>query len=384
MILTERNKSMANPRLSGWKDKILFTPGPLTTSKTVKMAMLRDLGSRDFTFVEMIKEVRRKLVALGGVDTTEYDTVLMQGSGTFGVESVITSAVPKDGKLLIIINGAYGERIRKMAQIHGIAFAELVYGEDALPVPADVEKVLAADTSITHVAVIHSETTSGLINPVTEIGAVVKKHNKVYIVDAMSSFGAVPVNLNQAGIDFIVSSSNKCIEGVPGFSFVIAKLDELKKIGPSTRSLSLDLYSQWKGLEESGQFRFTPPTHAIMAFHQALLELEEEGGIEARAARYKHNYEVLQAGMAELGFKEYVPRENQGYIITSFLYPEHKNFDFGEFYRRLNEKDQVIYPGKLSKADCFRIGNIGRLFEQDIYTLLAAIRSTLEEMKVTL
>jgi 2-aminoethylphosphonate-pyruvate transaminase len=212
----------------------------------------------------------------------------------------------------------------------------------------------------------------------------VKQSRKVFFVDAMSSFGAVPLKPAEWGIDYLVSSANKCIEGVPGFSFALARREALLATRGFARSLSLDLLAQLEGLEANGQFRFTPPTHALLAFSQALQELDEEGGVQARAARYKRNYEVVAAGMREQGFEEYLRREDQGYIINSYLYPDHPNFKFEAFYNILNEKGFVIYPGKLSAADCFRIGNIGRLNEADMRGLLGAIRETLAEMKVGL
>jgi 2-aminoethylphosphonate-pyruvate transaminase len=200
----------------------------------------------------------------------------------------------------------------------------------------------------------------------------------------MSSFGAVSLNLAQCKIDYLVSSANKCIEGVPGFAFVLARADSLKGTAGYARSLSLDLYSQWQGLEANGQFRFTPPTHSLIAFYQALLELEAEGGVEGRAARYRANYETLIAGMSDMGFRPYLDPMDHGYIITSFHYPRHPNFKFERFYQILNDKGGVIYPGKVSDADCFRIGSIGRIFPSDVHTLLAAIRDTLTEMEIEL
>ncbi len=372
------------PSIRGWKDKILFTPGPLTTSQTVKQAMLRDLGSRDFEFISMVREIRECLLAIGGVKKGEYEAVLMQGSGTFAIEAVVSSAIPPDGKLLVIINGAYGQRILKMAKVLKIEAVPLVFEEDCLPNLEKIESALLADKGITHVAVVHCETTTGIINPVQEIGEIVQKHGRVYFVDAMSSFGAIPISLSECHIDYLVSSANKCIEGVPGFAFAIARTSTLLATEGYARSLSLDLFSQWKGLEANGQFRFTPPTHALLAFRQALRELEEEGGVEGRAARYRRNYETLIAGMRGMGFIEYLPREFQGYIITSFRYPDHSKFSFEEFYRRLNERNYVIYPGKVSNADCFRIGNIGRIFESDVRDLLGAIREAVKEMGIEL
>lgn len=366
-------------------DKLLFTPGPLSTSPTVKAAMQHDLGSRDDAFISVIKDIRNELLRLGGVSQEEgYETVLMQGSGTFGVESVISSVVGKTDKLLVLVNGAYGERIVKMAVVHGLNHVVKTFPENEV-VPADaVQNFLAEDPSITHVACIHSETTTGLFNPITEIGVVCKANNKVFIVDAMSSFGGVQMDIKAMKIDFLVSSSNKCIEGVPGFSFVLAKKSELEKAKGQARSLSLDLYDQWLGLEKNGQFRFTPPTHSLLAFRQAIRELDKEGGIVAREGRYKKNKALLDKGMQEMGFKYYLDQSIQGHIISSFLYPEDANFDFMKFYQALSDRGLVIYPGKLSLMDAFRIGNIGYLFPKDIEALLTAIKEVLAEMKVKL
>ena len=368
--------------IPGCKDKPLFTPGPLTTSRGVKQAMLRDLGSRDFEFIGVVRDIRQRLVALGGGAPDEYEAIPMQGSGTFAIEAVLTSTVPRDGKVLIIVNGAYGKRMKTICQVGGIDHTALEFPENTIPDVNAVAEALAADDAITNVAVVHCETTTGIMNPIQEIGAVVAKAGRVYFVDAMSSFGAVPLDLAECRIDYLVSSANKCIEGVPGFGFVIAKHDTLLATEGYARILSLDLLAQWKGLEKDGQFRFTPPTHVLLAFHQALVELEEEGGVAARAARYKANYLVVVDGMRAMGFQEYLVPELQGHIITSFRYPDDANFDFDAFYERLNDKGYVIYPGKVSDADCFRIGHIGRLFESDMRDLLRVIRETIEEMGV--
>jgi 2-aminoethylphosphonate-pyruvate transaminase len=346
--------------------------------------MLRDLGSRDFEFIASVKDIRCKLVELGNATPEEYATVLMQGSGTFGLEAVVSSTVPPDGKLMVIANGAYGKRLAKMASVLKIDTLVLECPENTTPDLGHVEATLRDNPGITNVAVVHCETTTGIINPIREIGEIVGKAGAAYFVDAMSSYGAVPVNLPECGIDYLVSSANKCIEGVPGFSFVLARISSLEKTAGYSRTLSLDLLEQYRGLERNGQFRFTPPTHALIAFRQALAELEAEGGVAGRGDRYRRNYETLIEGMQRLGFKEYLRRADQGYIITSFLYPEDKNFRFETFYERLNEKDYVIYPGKVSDADCFRIGNIGRISESDVRALLAAIQETLVEMDVTL
>ncbi|MCP5062149.1 MAG: 2-aminoethylphosphonate--pyruvate transaminase [Ignavibacteriae bacterium] len=361
-------------------EKKLFTPGPLTTSQTVKQSMLRDFGSRDKEFIASVENIRERLLELSKVTKGNYETILMQGSGTFGIESVICSTVPAGGKLLVIINGAYGHRINRIAKRLGIETIELIYDEDSLPNISDIDKILAENNEITNAAVVHCETTTGIINPILEIGKIVKKYNVEYIVDAMSSFGAYEINLENNEIDFLISSANKCIEGVPGFSFILAKTEVLKTKENYSKSTSLDLYEQWIGLEKNGQFRFTPPTHSIMAFQQALNELYEEGGTIGRANRYKKNHSVLIEGMAELGFVEYIDRQNQGHIITSFIYPDNEGFSFEKFYNLLSEKGLVIYPGKLSNVDCFRIGNIGQLFETDMKEILDAIKELKKEM----
>lgn len=342
--------------------------------------MQRDLGSRDFEFIESVKFIRAQLLKTGGVSAEAgYESVIIQGSGTFGIESVISSAVPADGHLLVIINGVYGERISRMAAIHQIRQSRLVFAENEITDPVVVENFLTENQDITHVAVVHCETTTGIINPIHEIGQLCAATGKVYIVDAMSSFGAYPVNLEASGIHFLISSSNKCIEGVPGFSFVIAQKEQLLACEKNVRTLSLDLYAQWKGLESTGQFRFTPPTHALLAFAQALTELEQEGGVTGRAKRYQENYNTLATGMQQLGFREYLLPEQRGYIITCFHYPDDPAFDFSIFYESLNQKGFVIYPGKLSKVDCFRIGNIGRINRADIQRLLLAVAEVLSE-----
>jgi 2-aminoethylphosphonate-pyruvate transaminase len=367
------------------KDKLLFTPGPLTTSLTVKQAMLRDLGSRDDEFIALVRSIRERLLELAGVSQARaYEAVLVQGSGTFGVESVISSVIPANGKLLALVNGAYGERIVTMAMRHKIPVVPLRCAENEQPDPEALRRALKADHGTTHVAMVHCETTAGVLNPVATLGRLVCEEGRSFIVDAMSSFGTIPLDLEAAGVDFLISSANKCIEGVPGFAFVIARRAALLTSQGHARTLSLDLLAQWEGLEKTGQFRFTPPTHALLAFDQALKELAAEGGVAGRGRRYQANHAIIARGMADLGFRAYVPAERQAPIITAFHYPAHANFRFEEFYRRLSERGFVIYPGKLTKVDCFRIGNIGRLHEPDMHALLGAVREVLPEMGVPL
>jgi 2-aminoethylphosphonate-pyruvate transaminase len=357
-------------------DKPLFTPGPLTTSAAVKRAMLRDLGSRDREFTAVVRAVRCGLLAVAGTSQEQgYEAVPMQGSGTFAVEAVLSSAAPAGGKWLIVSNGAYGERMAHICQVHDTDHAVLRCPEDARPDPADVDRALAADPAITGVAVVHCETTTGILNPVEEIGQVVKAHARTYVLDSMSAFGGVEFDLPGCGVDFLVSSSNKCLEGVPGLSFCLCRRDALLATEGRARTLSLDLFDQWSALEQTGQFRFTPPTHVVLALARALDELTAEGGVAGRAARYRANQAALLDGMRTLGFVEYLAPELQGPIITSFRYPA--GFDFGRFYDGLNDLGFVIYPGKTSAADCFRIGTIGRIFPDDVSALVRTIGQVL-------
>jgi len=365
------------------RDKLLFTPGPLTTSKKVKEAMLHDLGSRDRSFIELVRRIRHRLLQIGGVDDGSYEAVLMQGSGTFAVESVLSSIIPRDGRLLVAVNGAYGRRMAQIAKRLEID-TETIVSPEVRPIVADqIEAKLARDSAITHVGTIHCETTTGILNAVQEIGPLVRKCGRALIVDAMSSFAGVPIDVSGWGIDFLISSANKCIQGVPGFAFVLARRELLLEAAGRARSLSLDLVSQWEGLEKDGQFRFTPPTHALLAFWQALEELEAEGGTSGRARRYAENAKILVEGMEKLGFEPFLEPEHRSNIITSFRYLQHRNFDFKEFYQRLSDIGFVIYPGKLTDADSFRIGTIGHIFPNDIRALLFAIQKSLQEMQVS-
>lgn len=354
---------------------LLLTPGPLTTTPSVKAAMLRDWCTWDNEYNGLVQDIRFKLARLASAsDPQRYSAVLMQGSGTFAVEAAIGSVIPRDGKLLVLANGAYGQRIAQIAQVLGIATTVVDFGELA-PVDAHaVEAALAEDAAITHAAVVHTETTTGMINPLAEIARTVKAHGRTLIVDAMSSFGGVELDAAALGIDFLISSANKCIQGVPGFGFVIADIEALQACKGRSRSLSLDLYDQWVTMERhGGKWRFTSPTHVVRAFAQALLELEEEGGIAARAARYAGNQAKLTDGMERLGFRTLLPRPQQSPIITAFHEPESAAFTFGAFYERLKKAGFVIYPGKLTNASTFRIGNIGDVHAADIDRLLEAI-----------
>jgi 2-aminoethylphosphonate-pyruvate transaminase len=360
-------------------EKLLFTPGPLTTSPTVKQAMLKDMGSRDDTFIRLIAEIRSSILKVAGVGREDgFETIPIQGSGTYGIEAVFATVIGPSDRLLVLVNGAYGRRMVEMAKCYGLHYEVYEVQENAVHDRATLESLLNR-TQFTHLAAVHCETTTGILNPIELWGAVTKEHGCQFIVDAMSSFGGIPLDLSSVPVDYLISSSNKCLQGVPGVAFIVARRESLMAGQHEPRSVSLNLRQQLLAFESNGQFRFTPPTHVVLALHQALIELEVEGGVGRRAARYKENHQVLCAGMQALGFREYLPTALQSHIITAFLYPE-KNFVFEEFYRRLSERGMLIYPGKLSKVDCFRIGNIGHLFPQDITELLHAIKAVMSEM----
>jgi len=361
------------------KDPLLFTPGPLTTSATVKAAMQRDIGSRDSDFIELVAGIREELLHIAGVSRDQgYEAVLMQGSGTFALESVISSVIPQEGRFLVLTNGAYGERMAAIAERLRIPTRLARWPENESPDVAGVQRLIEEEPAATHVAIVHCETTTGILNPIDEIARIVTASGREFIVDAMSSFGGVPMDLSQLEIDYLISSPNKCLEGVPGFSFVLARRSALEASRGRTRSVSLDLLAQWEGLERNGQFRFTPPTHVLLAFARALEELREEGGVSARAARYRANHEALLTGMRRLGFSEYLFAERQSDIITAFHYPDDPNFQFEDFCHRLRARGFVIYPGKMSRADSFRIGTIGRINTENVRDLVAAIADVVE------
>lgn len=353
---------------------LLLTPGPLSTSNTVRKAMQRDWCTWDKEYNALVQEIRQKLVNLSTKNTELYTAVLMQGSGSFAVESVLGSVIPRDGKILIINNGAYGARMVQMAKCLNIEVVELNYLETQSPSLKEIEQVLQ-DQKITHVACVHCETTTGILNPIKQIGQLVKSSGKIWIVDAMSSFGGVPLDLSDLEIDFLISSANKCIQGVPGFGFVVAKREQIEKCQGRARSVSLDLYDQWNTMEKyDGKWRFTSPTHVVRAFYQALLELDIEGGVAARFKRYQENQRKLEQGMQKLAFKLVLDNTvEQSPIITTFLYPENEKFSFQAFYEALKASGFVIYPGKVSDLNCFRIGNIGEVYPSDIDRLLVAI-----------
>lgn len=373
---------MHDPNIEYSHDRILFTPGPLTTSRTVKYAGLKDLGSRDTEFMHLTQSIRKKLLKAANLNEQHFTSVLMQGCGTFSVESVITSTTPPAGKLLVISNGVYGDRMHKIAATAKIDAVYLKFPENKKPDLNEIASALKSDPKITNIAMVHCETTSGIFNQIEEVGKLARKFNKTYFVDAMSSFGAAAIDFEAAHIDFLATSSSKCLEGTPIIGIVFARKAALDKTEGYARSLSLDLYSQWKDLETKSEFRFTPPIPAILSLNQALDELEREGGASARARRYQNNHRILIEGMLKMGFRTFLDEKDLGYIINSFHYLEHKNFDYKTFYEKIRDLGYVIYSGKITNTPCFRIGNIGRIFESDIKNLLSAINGTLSVMDI--
>ncbi|MDH6374457.1 2-aminoethylphosphonate--pyruvate transaminase [Paenibacillus sp. VTT E-133280] len=352
----------------------LLTPGPLTTTNTVKEQMLFDRCTWDQDYKNITQQIRSSLLDLAGATNQEYTAVLMQGSGTFAVESVLTTAVSADDKLLIITNGAYGERIVQMAEYIGLHYRahSALYNE--FPLEAEIRGILEEDPAVTHIVMVHCETTTGILNPLEMISQLAKAYDKTLIIDAMSSFGGIEIDVPGLGIDYLISSANKCIQGVPGFGFVIAKLDKLLTCKGNARSLSLDLYDQWKAMDADGKWRYTSPTHVVAAFSKAIEELIEEGGIPARAARYQNNNRVLRERLARIGIEAYITDDKQSPIITTFLFPN-ETFSFEDFYEYVKEKGYVLYPGKLTEHDTFRIGNIGEIYEEDIQNLCNIIEA---------
>ncbi|WP_411165904.1 2-aminoethylphosphonate--pyruvate transaminase [Aeromonas sp. DSM 116730] len=360
-------------------DYLLLTPGPLSTTATVRAAMLQDSCTWDADYnLGVVEPIRRELVRLatGPEYESDYSAVLLQGSGSYVVESVLGSAIGADECLLIINNGAYGARMGEMARCLGLRHHELDCGETTRPEPAAIDAMLVRHPEITHLAIVHCETTTGMLNPLEEVAELCQRRGIRLIVDAMSSFGGIPIDMGRLGIEFLISSANKCIQGVPGFGFVIARRAALTACAGRARSVSLDLHAQWQTMEQQGgKWRFTSPTHTVLAFAQALRELDEEGGIAARHQRYSENQRTLVAGMAELGFAPLLPEEWQSPIITAFYSPAHPDYRFADFYQRLKGQGFVIYPGKVSQADCFRIGNIGDVTPERVRALLAAMTS---------
>ena len=363
------------------RDPILLTPGPLTTALSTKVAMLRDWGSWDTSFNAITASVRERILDIVAA-RAGHVCVPMQGSGTFAVEAAVNTLVPRDGHLLVLINGAYGKRLARLAGMMGRRVSTFETAEDVPTTAADVERLLAADASVTHVGLIHCETSTGILNPLDEIAAVVSRHDRHLIVDAMSSFGALPIDAAQAPFDALIAASGKCIEGPPGMGFVIARKGVLDRAVGNSTSLSLDLHDQWQYMENTTQWRYTPPTHVVAAFAAALDAFASEGGQPARLARYTHNCETLVRGMADLGFRPFLDPAIQAPIIVTFHAPADARYNFREFYDRVRDKGFILYPGKLTQVETFRVGCIGAIGPDEIRQAVNAIRDTLAEMRI--
>ncbi|MBV4481936.1 2-aminoethylphosphonate--pyruvate transaminase [Pseudomonas khavaziana] len=358
---------------------ILLTPGPLTTSNRTRQAMMVDWGSWDDRFNQLTASVCTQLLSiLNGADS--HHCVPLQGSGTFAVEAAIGTLVPREGKVLVLINGAYGKRLAKICEVLGRAFSTFETAEDEPTTAADVDRLLRADSAITHVALIHCETSTGILNPLPEIAQVVKHHGKRLIIDAMSSFGALPINAREVPFEALIAASGKCLEGVPGMGFVFAEKAALAASQGNCHSLAMDLFDQHTYMVKTGQWRFTPPTHVVAALHEALLQYAEEGGLPARHQRYADNCQALLDGMAALGLRSFLPAAIQAPIIVTFHAPQDPRYQFRNFYERVKAKGFILYPGKLTQVETFRVGCIGHVDAAGMRAAVKAIGDVLQEM----
>lgn len=362
-------------------DPVLLTPGPLTTTLATRMAMLRDWGSWDTAFNEMTGSICRDIVRVVNGEGT-HACVPLQGSGTFSVEAALGNLVPRGGKVLVPSNGAYCQRIVKILGYLGRAFATIDYPEDRHPTAADIEAALAADPAITHVALVHCETGTGILNPFAEIAAAVARAGRSLIVDAMSSFGALPIDAKSMPFDALIAASGKCLEGVPGMGFIVCPKPVLEGCKGNSHSLAMDLHDQYTYMQRTTQWRFTPPTHVVAALRAALDQFLAEGGQPARGARYRANCDALIDGMRGLGFRSFLDRRMQAPIIVTFHAPADPAYDFKTFYARVRDKGYVLYPGKLTQVETFRVGCIGAIDSREIANVVSAVAATLGEMGI--
>ncbi|MGP0011074.1 2-aminoethylphosphonate--pyruvate transaminase [Pseudomonas sp.] len=360
---------------------LLLTPGPLTTSARTRQAMSQDWGSWDEGFNQLTASLCEQLLAIVNGADSHY-CVPLQGSGTFAVEAAIGTLVPRDGKVLVLINGAYGQRLAKICAVLGRSFSTFETAEDQPTTAIDVEHLLLADPTVSHVALIHCETSTGILNPLADIAEVVARHGKRLIIDAMSSFGALPIDARQVPFDALIAASGKCLEGVPGMGFVLARKETLAAAAGNSHSLAMDLHDQHAYMAKTGQWRFTPPTHVVAALHEALVQYHEEGGLPARLGRYADNCQVLLEEMAGLGLRSFLPAAIQAPIIVTFHAPKDPRYQFKAFYERVKAKGFILYPGKLTRVETFRVGCIGKVGRSDMQAAVAAIAEVLREMEV--
>ena len=367
--------------MSSTTSPILLTPGPLTTSQRTRQAMLRDWGSWDGDFNKITARIRERVLDIVHGQGT-HECVPMQGSGTFSVEAAIGTLVPRNGHVLVPSNGAYCQRLAKICRVLGRKVTTIDYTEDQQVQPADVERALAADPGITHVAVVHCETGAGVLNPLHDIAQVVARHGRGLIVDAMSSFGALEIDARKTPFDAVIAASGKCLEGVPGMGFVVARRAVLAQCEGNCHSLSMDLYEQWTYMEKTTQWRFTPPTHVVAALDEAIAQYIEEGGLAARGGRYARNCKALVDGLAALGLRSFLPPGIQAPIIVTFHAPDDANYDFKTFYQEVKKRGYILYPGKLTQVETFRVGCMGHFGEAGIPGAVEAIAQTLKAMGI--
>jgi 2-aminoethylphosphonate-pyruvate transaminase len=363
------------------REPILLTPGPLTTTSATRSAMLTDWGSWDSAFNELTASVCRDLTEIvHGAQT--HVCVPLQGSGTFSVEAAIGTLVPRQGKVLVPDNGAYCKRVVRILGYLQRDAVVLPHQEDEPADPARIDAALAADPAITHVVQVHCETGTGILNPLPEIAAVVAARGRRLIVDAMSSYGAIPIDTRLVPFDALVAASGKCLEGVPGMGFVITRQSALEQATGNSHSLALDLADQWQYMRKSGLWRYTPPTHVVAALRAAVDQFFAQGGQPARLARYQRNCSTLIAGMRSLGLRSFLPEALQAPIIVTFHSPADPHYEFGEFYRRVRDRGFILYPGKLTSVETFRVGCIGAIEDGVLREVVAAIGEVLREMGV--
>jgi 2-aminoethylphosphonate-pyruvate transaminase len=363
------------------RDRILLTPGPLTTTLRTKLAMLKDWGSWDADFNAVTAGLRKSLLDIvHGHDT--HVLVPLQGSGTFSVEAAVATLVPRNGHVLVPDNGAYCKRAGKLSQMMGRKATMLPCPEDAPISAAAVEAALKADASITHVILIHCETGTGVENPLAEVAALCERQGKGLVVDAMSSFAALPIDARRVRFDALVAASGKCLEGVPGMGFVFIRKAVLEACAGNSQSLAMDLHDQHVYMEQTGQWRFTPPTHVMVALAEAVKQFVEEGGQPARLARYTDNCRTLVDGMAALGFKPLLEPAVQAPIIVTFHAPAHPAYDFKAFYAGAKQRGFILYPGKLTQIETFRVGCIGAIGRNEMNQAVQAVADTLREMGI--
>jgi 2-aminoethylphosphonate-pyruvate transaminase len=360
------------------REWILLNPGPANTSPRVRQALLTpDLCHREPEFFQVMRDCRERLVRLAG-GGADWSAVLFTGSGTAAVEATVCSAVPADRGLLVVDNGVYGDRLVRIARAHRIPVEVLRYANTVPVRPADVERTLGAHPGLSHVAVVHHETTTGLLNPVAEVARVAAAAGRRVIVDAMSSLFGEPLALGTDGLDFVTASANKCLQGIPGVAFVLGRRTALEALaGRPPRSVYLDLHGHWT-TQEQDNTPFTPAVQVLHAMREALLELEAEG-VAGRIARYGENCRVLRQGMGRLGLEILVPEGARSHILTTFRLPAGVGYE--ALHDAMKRRGYIIYAGQGDlRTYAFRVSNMGTLTPADMERVVAAFADSLAEL----